>query len=262
MQSGAFRQDLYYRINVIELNLPTLNERREDIPLLAKHFLALIAEEWQLDAPLELSSDASERLQLHNFAGNVRELRNVLERAVTLAETATIESSHLGLPDLNANQEEDTTTNQSLLDTDTSHKSAKNNTSPQTSLASVASAREQNTEQTTNNLHPYRTMAQHYPSMSKSVPDVISSHETVPNDSASDDAYDSEKVGKQDKLGIAAGELPLQGLEYYLQEQEKHLIITALKQTNWNKTQAADLLGTTFRSLRYRMKKLDIAEDQ
>ncbi|MER1972603.1 MAG: helix-turn-helix domain-containing protein, partial [Psychrobacter alimentarius] len=57
-------------------------------------------------------------------------------------------------------------------------------------------------------------------------------------------------------------QLPFQGLEHYLQEQEKQLIITALKQAGWNKTQAAKLLGTTFRSLRYRMKKLDIAEDE
>ena len=57
------------------------------------------------------------------------------------------------------------------------------------------------------------------------------------------------------------GQLPPQGLEYYLQEQEKQLIITALKQTGWNKTKAAKLLGTTFRSLRYRMKKLEISED-
>lgn len=61
---------------------------------------------------------------------------------------------------------------------------------------------------------------------------------------------------------ISAGQLPAQGLEHYLQEQERQLIITALKQTNWNKTQAAELLGTTFRSLRYRMSKLEIAENQ
>ena len=56
--------------------------------------------------------------------------------------------------------------------------------------------------------------------------------------------------------------LPPKGLENYLQEQERNLIITALKQTGWNKTQAAELLGTTFRSLRYRMKKLEIEEDE
>ncbi|WP_298871800.1 helix-turn-helix domain-containing protein [uncultured Psychrobacter sp.] len=76
-----------------------------------------------------------------------------------------------------------------------------------------------------------------------------------------DDEQDSlsKSVHKED---IAAGQLPAQGLEHYLQEQERRLIITALKQTNWNKTQAAELLGTTFRSLRYRMTKLEIAEDQ
>jgi two-component system response regulator PilR (NtrC family) len=59
-----------------------------------------------------------------------------------------------------------------------------------------------------------------------------------------------------------SAELPEKGLEAYLQQQEKQLIVTALQQTGWNKTQAAELLGTTFRSLRYRMKKLGIAEEQ
>ncbi|WP_298871804.1 sigma-54 dependent transcriptional regulator [uncultured Psychrobacter sp.] len=96
VQAGNFRQDLYYRINVIELKLPTLNARRDDIPVLAKHFLALIADEWQLESPPTLTDNACARLQDHDFAGNVRELRNVLERAVTLAETSTIDASHLG----------------------------------------------------------------------------------------------------------------------------------------------------------------------
>ena len=86
------------------------------------------------------------------------------------------------------------------------------------------------------------------------------------------DKYQSETVIKNDNehnqfdiptaSNTVSGQLPAQGLEHYLQEQEKKLIITALKQTGWNKTQAAELLGTTFRSLRYRMTKLDIAEDQ
>ncbi|MGM8888671.1 sigma 54-interacting transcriptional regulator, partial [Psychrobacter sp. 1U2] len=95
VKDGEFRQDLYYRINVIELKLPTLNTRRDDIPLLAKHFLALISEEWQLGTPAELTESACERLQQHEFAGNVRELRNILERAITLAETTMINDTHL-----------------------------------------------------------------------------------------------------------------------------------------------------------------------
>ena len=76
---------------------------------------------------------------------------------------------------------------------------------------------------------------------------------------ASHVTHDEQTGSKED---FQSQLLPAKGLEHYLQEQEKNLIITALKQTGWNKTQAAELLGTTFRSLRYRMKKLDIAEDQ
>ena len=104
VQAGSFRQDLYYRINVIELKLPTLNARRDDIPVLAKHFLTLIADEWQLESPPTLTHAACARLQHHDFAGNVRELRNILERAITLAETSTIDASHLGLANLDNQQ--------------------------------------------------------------------------------------------------------------------------------------------------------------
>jgi len=97
--------------------------------------------------------------------------------------------------------------------------------------------------------------------------------ESVKKDANSDKADsvanpDSSIDGNNDILNNIAiknsvsGQLPAQGLEHYLQEQERQLIITALKQTGWNKTQAAELLGTTFRSLRYRMTKLEIAEDQ
>ena len=88
---------------------------------------------------------------------------------------------------------------------------------------------------------------------------VVSSLE----DAVDNKADEQESIIKPvDTENTTAGQLPAQGLEHYLQEQERRLIITALKQTNWNKTQAAELLGTTFRSLRYRMSKLEIAEDQ
>ena len=88
---------------------------------------------------------------------------------------------------------------------------------------------------------------------------VASSLDASINNQADKQDSLSKSVNKED---VTAGNLPAQGLEHYLQEQERRLIITALKQTNWNKTQAAELLGTTFRSLRYRMTKLEIAEDQ
>ena len=92
-----FRQDLFYRINVIELKVPSLREHVEDIPLLAQHFLRKIAKEWQTDVA-KLSSDAIKALQVYQFPGNVRELENILERAMTLYEGDSISEEDLNLP--------------------------------------------------------------------------------------------------------------------------------------------------------------------
>ncbi len=94
---NEFRQDLFYRINVIELNVPSLKERREDIPLLAGHFLNKISQQMQLEAPT-LSDTALSSLQRYSFPGNVRELENILERALTLCENNQIEPEDLQLP--------------------------------------------------------------------------------------------------------------------------------------------------------------------
>ncbi|WP_018994267.1 MULTISPECIES: sigma-54 dependent transcriptional regulator [unclassified Thioalkalivibrio] len=94
---GRFRQDLYYRLNVIELKVPALRERREDIPLLAQCVLARISEQWGTE-PLELAPDALEALARHPFPGNVRELENILERAATLSEGPTIHADSIDLP--------------------------------------------------------------------------------------------------------------------------------------------------------------------
>ena len=95
-EKGEFRQDLYYRINVIELDVPSLRDRPEDIEILAVHLLQKIANEWQTDVP-ELDNDALEALKLYRFPGNVRELENILERAMTLHENNIITSSDLQL---------------------------------------------------------------------------------------------------------------------------------------------------------------------
>ena len=278
VQDGAFRQDLYYRINVIELKLPTLNARRDDIPVLADHFLAMIADDWQLESPPSLTMEACKRLQRHDFAGNVRELRNLLERAVTLAETSYIDVSHLGLPDIEpelVNTQEQN--HSSAIDSsEPPARDVENQIDVQSTVQStkddeqvIQSSRNMTTqvEQRPTNLHPYRTNTNHYPSMVQ--------HSSASNDSSSTNVastHDKESLldstaqqeTSKDISGLQElfdGQLPPQGLEHYLQEQEKQLIITALKQTGWNKTQAAELLGTTFRSLRYRMKKLEISED-
>ena len=95
--AGAFRQDLYYRINVIELNVPPLRERHDDIALLVAHFLAKKSAEFGVAAP-DLNDDAFAALASYGFPGNVRELENILERALTLCENAQIKASDLRLP--------------------------------------------------------------------------------------------------------------------------------------------------------------------
>ncbi|MCX8086528.1 MAG: sigma-54 dependent transcriptional regulator [Rhodocyclaceae bacterium] len=93
-KSGDFRQDLFFRLNVVNLTLPPLSERREDIPLLALHFLGKCAARMGKDVG-EISPEALELLKAYDFPGNVRELENIVERGVALATGKTIEAAHL-----------------------------------------------------------------------------------------------------------------------------------------------------------------------
>ena len=99
VEKGNFRQDLYYRLNVIKLDVPSLAERGEDILLLAEHFLELISERWQLEKAI-LSPHCKQELVQYPFPGNVRELENILERACTLADGEFIEPEDLQLPNV------------------------------------------------------------------------------------------------------------------------------------------------------------------
>jgi DNA-binding NtrC family response regulator len=97
--AGQFREDLLYRINTVEIHLPPLRERNEDIPLLAEHFLHLYARKY--DKPIErMSADFVAILQQYTWPGNVRELRHTLERAVILADGLVLEPDTLSLPRL------------------------------------------------------------------------------------------------------------------------------------------------------------------
>jgi two-component system, NtrC family, nitrogen regulation response regulator NtrX len=82
--SGRFREDLFYRLNVVPVRLPPLRERREDIPELVSHFLARFAAERRMPA-LRISEEAMAALQAHDWPGNVRQLRNIIERTIILA---------------------------------------------------------------------------------------------------------------------------------------------------------------------------------
>ncbi len=160
VQAGEFRQDLFYRINVIELHVPSLRERREDIPALASHILAKLGRQTGIEPPT-LSDSALARLTSHPFPGNVRELENILERALTLSNGSAI------------------------------------------------------TEQ-----------------------------ELVPP-AAADTDLDGYRPGSEP-------------LDAYVSRVERDAIEKALEQTRGNKTAAAQLLGVTFRSLRYKLAKLGI----
>ena len=93
IRQGAFREDLFYRLNVIPIVLPPLRERREDIPLLAEHFLARFA--GRQGRALRLSAGAMERLLRYPWPGNVRELENAMERTAILAQAETVEAGDL-----------------------------------------------------------------------------------------------------------------------------------------------------------------------
>ena len=98
LRDGRLRPDLFYRLNVLSLHLPSLRSRREDIPLLAAHFAAKHAAELGM-AARPYSPAALHKLRLHDWPGNVRELENVVERAVILGEGPCIEGRDLDLPE-------------------------------------------------------------------------------------------------------------------------------------------------------------------
>lgn len=170
-----FRQDLYYRLNVIELAVPPLRERPQDLALLSESILSRLSAG---STPVQLHPDALDKLQGYRFSGNVRELENMLERAYTLAEGEFIHADDLQFQ-------------QTVL-----HKNGDNN------LAKLASE-----------------------------PAAIPAAQPL------------ERVDN---------------LEDHLEDIERKLITQALEETRWNRTAAAERLGVSFRSLRYRLKKLGI----
>ena len=163
VQAGEFRQDLFYRLNVSELKMPSLREIPEDIPLMVSSLIKRLCKQSGLDAPT-LSDETRHSLARYDYPGNVRELENILERAMALCDGKNITAADLHLTDMHAE----------------------------------------------------------------------------PNGDAS-----------------LSGERKIP-LHEYLDRIEREQIMKALEQTRYNKTQAAKVLGITFRSLRYRLDRLGI----
>ncbi len=99
---GRFREDLYYRLNVVQINMPTLRERTEDIPLLSNHFLDLFKEE-TVNPKLTISKTAMDKMIQYDWPGNIRELRNAIERAVVMGDGVQIVPEDLPISNARAN---------------------------------------------------------------------------------------------------------------------------------------------------------------
>lgn len=102
IQKGNFREELFYRINVVKISIPPLRERKEDIPLLAEHFVRFYSSKLKKSF-ISLSKEALNLLLEHNWPGNVRELENVIERAVLLCEGNTLKKEDIIIDSLNKN---------------------------------------------------------------------------------------------------------------------------------------------------------------
>jgi len=100
--SGTFRQDLYFRLNGVTLNIPPLRERREEIPELACTFVGMVAKQLAIPTTPQLSAEALDLLMNYSWPGNIRELRNAIERAVLLAESGVIGPEHFAVEKMSA----------------------------------------------------------------------------------------------------------------------------------------------------------------
>lgn len=230
--AGSFRQDLYYRLNVLELRMPTLRERVEDVPVLAHAILEHLAARYGDAHPKRLSRAALERLTAYPFPGNVRELENLLERAYAFAETDEIAVADLG--PLEAGMER-----ASLL---------------QPGMPAVPPGYAPVPAPT--GYHAWGSPAT-WPAMGgagASTPELPV--EAEPSEPAS-------RAVEHDPLGAALAGLALPiDLPARLEAVERELILRALRQTGFNRTAAAPLLGLNFRQLRYRIQQLGIRDER
>jgi len=182
VQQGKFRQDLFFRIHVMDLVLPPLRERGQDILILAQHFIQKVCREWEIEVKV-LTTRGKDFLLAQYYPGNVRELRNIIERAITLSDDDYIDVQHL--------------------------QSAPLRRSVNTPVLSI-----------------------------------------------------DQMLTTPSELTLAPRKLPDEGLELYLENIEKEILLNALNITHWNRTLAAKKLGMSFRSLRYRLKKFGLDTDE
>lgn len=205
VHEGKFRQDLFFRLNVIPLRLPSLRERGDDIFELARFFIDMYTKEYSL-APTPLSSEAMAWLKQHDWPGNVRELQNLMERAVLLAGGKPITPRHFLLngddwPLFEENQEDNTVSNE--------------------------------------------------PEKNESQKDALA---TADSEEPTEDAEDTPVMHTQYSGSLLSGQTSaFPGAVIPLHEMERIMIMKGLEVTSGNRTQAAELLGISVRTLRNKL---------
>lgn len=227
--AGSFRQDLYYRLNVLELRMPTLRERGEDIPVLAQVILEHLAVRYGDARPRRLSGPALARLAAYRFPGNVRELENLLERAYAFAESDEIEVADLGPLEAGVDRA-------SLLQG-----------APVPVPALVPDAAPTG----------YETWGSPaWSAASLTAPEAAgAAAEAQPPQPQPQPSSDPMVDALRDVT------FPID-LPARLEALERELILRALRQTGFNRTTAAPLLGLNFRQLRYRIQQLEIRDER
>ena len=219
VSEGKFREDLYYRLNVIELTMPPLRERDGDIAILSRHLLAKLARDSGYPQA-QLTPKALRKLENYDFPGNVRELENILERALTFVEGNMIEA-------------EDIHVNENRLPAHNEPAAA-----PQP-------------------VHAYQPPPQPYPYPPQQPAYAPPSHYPHQHSRDEDSAPYPQEAATYTPPPRSAAQLP-DDLEDYMQTMEKNLLLKALEDCNYNKTKAAEKLGISFRAMRYKLKKLGI----
>ncbi|MCO4892212.1 sigma-54 dependent transcriptional regulator [Cupriavidus sp. WGtm5] len=228
--AGQFRQDLYYRLNVLALRMPTLRERGEDIPVLARAILDHLAVRYGDAHPKRLSPAALQRLAAYPFPGNVRELENLLERAYAFAESDDIELADLGPLDAGAGRA-------GLMP------------APAPAPAMVPQP-----------VAPYPYAP--WGTAAGGAAPAAATPAPVPAEpppAAAAAAPEPEPAGDPAERACRGIVFPID-LPARLEAVERELILQALAQTNFNRTAAAPLLGLNLRQLRYRIQQLGIRE--
>lgn len=222
VERGAFRQDLFYRLNVIELSLPPLRERPDDLGVLTDAILARLG---TFEQRVVLGPGVLEALRGYAFPGNVRELENILERALAFANDGVIEVRDLAL------------------------KGGRAGDMPPGYVPPPAELRREEGAPGTVPAAP--AGYQPLPAAPLSAPPAAQP--------AAAPAVPAGGAPAHAPGALAPDALP-SNLPDYLAQVERDIIMRALAQTQYNRTQAASLLGISFRQLRYQMQKLNIQE--